>query len=92
MAEPNKWNLKHRVVYEKHFGKIPKGKIVVFLDRNTRNLNIDNLECITKYENLIMNRRGYYSTDPEITKTGLNAVRLEISVKNKRKEVKNERV
>ena len=39
-----------------------------------------------------MNNRGYYSTDPEITKTGLNAVRLEISIKNKRKEVKNERV
>lgn len=92
VAEPNKWNLKHRYIYEKHFGKIPKGKIIVFLDRNTQNLSIDNLECITKYENLIMNNRGYYSTDSEITKTGLNAVRLEISVRNKRKEVKNERV
>lgn len=90
VAEPNKWNLKHRVVYEKHFGKIPKGKIIVFLDRNIQNLSIDNLECITKHENLIMNKRGYYSIDPEITKTGLNAVRLEISVKKKRKEVKNE--
>lgn len=92
VAEPNKWSLKHRYIYEKHFGKIPKGKIIVFLDRNTQNLSIDNLECITKYENLIMNNRGYYSTDSEITKTGLNAVRLEISVRNKRKEVKNERV
>lgn len=92
VAEPNKWNLKHRYIYEKHFGKIPKGKIIVFLDKNTQNLNIDNLECITKYENLIMNIRNYYSTDPEITRTGLNAVRLEISIKKKLKEVKNERV
>ena len=86
VVEPNKWNLKHRYIYEKHFGKIPKGKIVVFLDRNTQNLSIDNLECITKYENLIMNNRGYYSTDPEITKTGLNAVRLEISIRKRKKE------
>ena len=37
-----------------------------------------------------MNSRGYYSTDSEITRTGLNAVRLEISIKKKRKEVKND--
>lgn len=90
VAEPNVWKLKHRVVYEKYFGKIPKGKMVVFLDRNKQNLSIDNLECITKHENLIMNSRGYYSTNPEITKTGLNAIRLEISIKNRKKEKNNE--
>lgn len=90
VAEPNVWKLKHRVFYEKYFGKIPKGKMVVFLDRNKQNLSIDNLECITKYENLIMNSRGCYSTNPEITKTGLNAIRLEISIKNRKKEKNNE--
>lgn len=70
--EPNVWKKKHHIVYELHHGSIPDGHNIVFLDGNKRNFNIENLMAITKKENLIMNRNGLYSSDPEITKTGIN--------------------
>lgn len=68
--EPNTWELKHRVVYEEHYGEIPKGYNVIFLDGNRQNLDINNLKLVSKAENLIMNRNKLYSTDKEITNTG----------------------
>ena len=34
IAEPNKWDLKHRVIYEKHHGPIENGYAIIFLDGN----------------------------------------------------------
>ena len=41
---------KHRYIYEQHYGKIPKGLIIVFKDKNTKNLDINNLEAIDREE------------------------------------------
>lgn len=59
-AEPNVFRLKHRVVFEKHYGKIPPGHNVQFKDGNRQNLNPDNLYSISrkdqlKYQNSIHN-------------------------------------
>ena len=43
-----KWVRKHRLVWESHFGKIPDGYKIVFLDENKSNLNIENLVCVSK--------------------------------------------
>jgi predicted transcriptional regulator len=51
------WELKHRLVWERHFGKIPSGDIVVFKDGNPLNCEIDNLKLISKLDN--MNRNCY---------------------------------
>lgn len=37
------WEMKQRVVWEKHYGKIPKGKIIIFLDNDSFNCDISNL-------------------------------------------------
>lgn len=42
---------KHRLIWERHNGKIPEGHVVVFKDGNRRNFNIDNLELISMREN-----------------------------------------
>ena len=34
VAEPNKWDLKSRVVYREHYGKIPDGYTIIYLDGN----------------------------------------------------------
>lgn len=58
VAEPNKWRLKQRVVYEETKGKIPEGCPIIFLDGNKRNFEIDNLRCITRSELLYLNCNG----------------------------------
>ena len=50
-----KYVLKHRLIWEQHNGPIPKGNIIIFKDKNKYNLNIDNLQMITKRENMQRN-------------------------------------
>lgn len=68
--DPNVWELKHRVIYEKHYGKIPEKYNVIFLDGNRQNLDINNLKLVSKAEDLIMNRNKLFSSDKDITETG----------------------
>lgn len=70
VAEPNKWELKHRYIYEKEHGKIPEGYNVMFADKNKLNLDIDNLILVSKSEDLIMNQNKLIFKDQELTKTG----------------------
>lgn len=52
VAEPNKFRLKHRIVWEENFGTIPPGHNVQFRDKNRQNLNPDNLYLISRSEQL----------------------------------------
>lgn len=53
-----KWELKHRVLWEKHNGPIPPGHLVIFKDGNPHNFNLDNFELITRQEAVKRNRWG----------------------------------
>lgn len=52
VAEPNKWQLKHRIVWEKANGAIPKGHNVQFKNGNKQDLRIENLYLISKAEQM----------------------------------------
>lgn len=52
---PRDWKSCHALLWVEHHGEIPKGRIVVFKDGNRDNLVIDNLECITRSENMRRN-------------------------------------
>ena len=45
-ANKKNWIQKHRYVWEKHNGKVPKGYKIVFLDGNCLNCDISNLDCV----------------------------------------------
>lgn len=77
------WKQKHRIVWEHEFGPIPEGHMIIFLDGDHENFDIDNLAMITKAENLIMNRKGLFKPDKDITKTGVQLAKL-IDVTNKK--------
>ena len=47
-TETGKWVTKQRYVYEQHYGKIPEGCDIVFLDKNTLNFDIDNLFAVSR--------------------------------------------
>lgn len=80
-----RWEFLHRAVWEEHNGPVPEGKMVTFKDSDKLNCSIDNLILITRGENIALTRRGYRSSDPDITEAGLSVVRLEKAIKNKRK-------
>lgn len=91
VAEPNKWRLKQRVVYEETKGKIPEGCPIIFLDGNKRNFDIDNLRCITQSELLYLNCNGLNNSN-EITETGILMARLDRAKNKKKQELKDKNV
>lgn len=52
VAEPNRWRLKHRIIWEQVNGEIPKGYNVQFKNRNTKDCRIENLYIISKAEQM----------------------------------------
>ena len=72
VAEPNRWKLLHRLVWEEHNGPIPRNHVVTFLDGNWRNCDISNLMCISRGANCRANQDGLrFEGNPELTKSGL---------------------
>lgn len=90
VAEPDKWRLKQRVVYEEAKGEIPEGCPIIFLDGNKRNFDIDNLRCITRSELLYLNCNGLNNSN-EITETGILMARLDRAKNKKKQELKDKK-
>jgi len=55
VSEPNNWRSIHALLWEKHQGPVSKGCIVVFKNGNSSDIRIENLEMITRGENLVRN-------------------------------------
>lgn len=76
VAEPRTWRLKHRVVWEREYGPIPKGYAVIFADGDPLNCEAENLMLITRKELLIANRHGLIKQDADITRSGIQTAQL----------------
>ena len=61
------WKLKHRLVWEQHNGSITNGFNVVFKDQNRQNCQIDNLELISRRENMLRNTFRNYPEELQKT-------------------------
>lgn len=86
IADPNVWEFKHKLIWAEAHGSIPENHCLIFADGNKLNLSIDNLLLVSKAELLMLNRRRLISENSEITKTGLNVVK----VMNKIHKIKKE--
>lgn len=70
----------HRYNWEKKYGKVPKGMCIAFKDRNSLNCNIENLELITREENM---RRNTINRYPMEIKTSIRTLsKLNKKIKN----------
>lgn len=85
VEDPNKWRLKHVVIWEKHNGPVQKGYNIIFGDGNKQNLDIDNLILVSKRQLLILNRKKLIFNDSNLTRVGLNVAKVyeKISERNK---------
>ena len=81
IAEHTRWILKHRHIYEQHHGKLEPHMIVTFRDKNISNFDIENLEAITKVENMERNRITKYPKPIQDTIKTLNKLWQEIKSK-----------
>lgn len=78
IAEPNKWALKHRIVYEEYYHeKLKPGDVVIMLDGNKTNLDPDNLRKITRAELIRYNQDRLHGDNPEINEVAVTIAKLE---------------
>lgn len=75
VAEPNHWRREHKVIWEHAHGPIPKGSVTVFRDGNKNNLDLENLELVSRAE--LMRRNSFHRFPPELKE----AIRLNGKIK-----------
>ncbi len=85
VAEPNVWKFKHRLVWEKVHGEIPKGHLIIFKDNNSLNCDLDNLLCISRAEHAVINNKGLGKYMDELKDVVVNIAKLKIAVSKKKK-------
>lgn len=90
VAEPKKWRPKHVVLWERATGrKKPEDSRIIFLDGDVTNFDPDNLECVSGREHVVLNNIGLRFADKELTKTGINIVKLKNKIADKEKDYGN---
>ncbi|WP_404317541.1 HNH endonuclease signature motif containing protein [Klebsiella oxytoca] len=87
VAEPSIWQLKHRLVWEQHYGAIPAGRVVKFMDDNRLNCDISNLMLISSAENGVINR-WYPGASPEHKQTVLTLAQIKIAMGDRQRQQK----
>lgn len=85
VAEPNKWKLKHVMIWEQVNGEKPKSSVVIFLDGNKQNFDIENLKLIKRAQLAVMCKNGMFSDNAEITDANSNIAKL-ITVRSKKQK------
>ena len=89
IANPNIWQRKHFVLWEKVNGPVPKGHVIIFADKNRFNISIDNLLMVSRAELSTMNRCGLTSSHKTLTNAGIAIANLKMLINKRRKTVCN---
>lgn len=66
VAEPNKWEAYHRLMWEETFGNIPKDGVVRFVTKDKMNVHPFNLELIDRSENMKLNSWHNYPKELQL--------------------------
>lgn len=74
--DPGVWKLKHRVLWEQHYGPIPKGKCLIFLNGDKTDIRIENLILIDRKVHVRMNQSGLHFDDPDSTRAAVGVAKL----------------
>ena len=86
VAEPNVWEHKHRVLWEKHHGKIPDKHRVIFLNGDRKDIRLENLMMVSFADTATMSSKGLFYEDPEQTKVGVTIAKIINKSGQKRRE------
>ena len=83
------WRKKAYINWEKEYGSIPQGKRLIYLDGNSLNCDVDNLYFADVAIQMHLARRGWQSSNRELTLAGIKWLELHKVLKDlsKSKEV-----
>ncbi len=84
IAKPNKWQTLHLYIWEQKYGKIPKGYCVIFKDKNSLNVRLDNLMLVSRAELVRLNQK-YSCIDESLKETALQVIKLQKKVMERKK-------
>lgn len=82
-----RWESMGRHEWQKHFGTLHNGYIVIYADGNCKNFSKDNLLAVTRAELITLNRKNLLFSVPEHTKTGVLIAKLLLKIKERQKEI-----
>lgn len=89
VAEPNIWKQRGRVVWEKAYGSIPEGKVIVRLDQNRQNDSLENLRCVDKgvvgYANSQRTEIGFIKDNREFNNAFISVIEIKEKVNGKKR-------
>lgn len=78
------WKQVHTMLWEQHHGPVPAGLILIFRDRNKQNIQLDNLELITRAE--LCRRNTIHRYPPEVKELIRLQKKLEREIRKKANE------
>lgn len=81
IAEPREWKMLHVHIWEQANGRVPKGKCVIFKDKNTLNLQLENLMLVSRSELARLNQK-YAHIGGELKETALQIIKINQRVRN----------
>lgn len=70
------WIPLQKKIYQDANGKIPDGYMVIFLDCDRKNFSLENLYAIDRKISAQLAKNGWYSKNPELTKTAIRYCEL----------------
>jgi hypothetical protein len=82
------WKRKHAAIWEEANGKVPKGHVVIFADRNNRNFDLDTLLLISRKELAVMNKLGLISNHKDLTLVGKTVADLKMAIGRRKRKPK----
>lgn len=85
VAEPNRWRLKHREVWEQSNGKLPPGRMLWFKDNNPLNCDIDNLMVVTRAQHAVVNRMGLQHAQGDYKHTAVLLADIKMATTKRKK-------
>ena len=87
VAQPNKFRLKHQLVWEEQHGNIPPGLVLWFIDGNRQNCDIENLERIKKTEQIRRNQLKVNQAPKEIQDTLKLVAKTKVAIAERQKDL-----
>lgn len=84
-----RWNHKHRVLWEKEYGEIPPGHKLLFADRNKQNITLDNLILISDKQMALLNKFDLIQNDADHTRSGIIVADLYSKISDVKRRIRN---
>lgn len=83
---PERWKLKHQVIWEEVNGPVPEDHVLLFADQDKRNISLDNLILISRAQLALLNKNNLLHKKRELTELGITMADIHLKIGERKKE------